>query len=466
MMNADRQLKVWLKKREWFYINLCFGSFIYGLSITVYYPTEYYYFKDYIKVKQPDMYYGLSWACLSGSGVVTSILASFYMDSTKNLRELCIFINLISVVGNLLYILYYSPFFILFGQILIGSGAARNVAGVGEIPRVYKTEQITRKMGIIGLYSTVGLITGPSFTFLFQKIDIRIASFRINIGNVIGVVMAIIYLLQLILNIATLENVSKMHNLKNMQEHSLNEKDKMALEKEDLKAKEKESKDINTDMLDELAFSDRYVKTFKSVLKSKHVVYLFFIGFFGTLSSSTITLLEPIKSFEYLQWNQPQLAKFIGVALLVGGLPSAVLLIVLSKYMKDYYLFTVTLIISFIPLILMGIFPILFNEMSTNTSSIYFYLIGISRLSFCVFFQSISKAILAKFVPENIQTLTEAIRNALFELSYMVAGLAVKFSATFVTPVTISMAAVIVVLLVWFIYESKVFKNIKIVQIS
>ena len=80
-------MKAWQKKkRKWMFINFCVAAIAYGLSLDGYFSTEYFYLTDTVKVKTPDLYFGLSKAALRLSGAIASIIGSYYVDYTKNIR--------------------------------------------------------------------------------------------------------------------------------------------------------------------------------------------------------------------------------------------------------------------------------------------------------------------------------------------------------------------------------------------
>ena len=141
MERTDTDTQTWRRKRKWMFINQCIGALAYGLSLNIYFPTEYYYLKDTVQVKNPDLFFGLARASLYLSGVVSSVIGSYYADYTKNVREICLIEDILNVIGNFMYTLYYSPYLILLGQLLIGTTSARMASSVGEISRVYETEK-------------------------------------------------------------------------------------------------------------------------------------------------------------------------------------------------------------------------------------------------------------------------------------------------------------------------------------
>ena len=201
--------QTWKHQRTLQFINFCYAGFVLGISFTIYFQTEYFYFKDVMKTKNPDFYYGLSWASLSMSGAMCSVFVSYYGDRTNNVRGICITISIANIIGNILYMLYYSPYIVLFGQFLAGTTAARNVSVVAEISRVYCKSKVSHKISIPIIFSALGALGGPCLTFVFKYINIQIGNWTLAIGNLPGFFMCIISTAQLFLDYFLLTNVSQ-----------------------------------------------------------------------------------------------------------------------------------------------------------------------------------------------------------------------------------------------------------------
>lgn len=161
-------MEKWQEKRKWMFFNHCVAAVAYGLSLDAYFSTEYFYLTDSVKVKSPDLCFGLSKAVLCLSGAISSIIGSYYADNTKNIREISLLDDLLNIAGNIMYSLYFSPYLILFGQLLIGTSSARMTSSIGEVSRVYEAEELTQKMGILGIMTVIGSILGPCNAFVFQ----------------------------------------------------------------------------------------------------------------------------------------------------------------------------------------------------------------------------------------------------------------------------------------------------------
>ena len=112
MEDFSLNIEHWRKKRKLMFINIALGGFTYGLSLNIYFPTEYHYLKNTVKVENPSLIFGLFQAGLFVSGAFSSIIGSYYVDLTKNFREICLLEDTLNVIGNIMYSLYYFPYLI------------------------------------------------------------------------------------------------------------------------------------------------------------------------------------------------------------------------------------------------------------------------------------------------------------------------------------------------------------------
>ena len=151
---------------------------------------------------------------LSSSAVPSSLIGSYYADKTKNMRLLFMVKNILCIIGNVMYTLYYSPYIVLFGKLVVATGAARLVAYIGETSRVYESEQLTLNFFLLPIFSTLGVVFGPSSVFVFRLIDIDLHGWRIQVRNIIGVTLAVLNIIHAILNYFTLCNVSQGYTIK------------------------------------------------------------------------------------------------------------------------------------------------------------------------------------------------------------------------------------------------------------
>ena len=450
-------MEKWERRRRWMFINQCIGALGYGLSLNIYFATEYYYLKNTVKVENPHLYFGLAQASLFVSGAICSIVGSYYADYKKNIREICLFEDVMNIIGNIMYALHYSPFLVLFGQLLIGTTSARMTSSVGEVSRVYGSDKITQKLGLLGLISVLGSVTGPCTTFVFQYVDIAIGNWKWNIGNTVGIFMAAFYLFQFALNYFTLQNVSKEYTLKK-EFYVSPATESNGIEHAD------ETTPLRPRESDTLSFNQKYIISLKALFRNKHILFILAMVILQTYARGLLKLIIPIKGEEYFNWKQIDIAKLWVIGMACGGIPTMILISTLTKHVNDFFLFLAAFIVTIVCLLLMGLLPMI--KHNVKGTEVMIYCIVIIYLSSTSSFHIISRVMLAKFVPENIQSITEGFRNALFDLAAFLSGLSVMLPVTYLPQTMFAMVVLICVSLAWYISEEQAYRNIKVIDVN
>ena len=410
-----------------------------------------------VKVDKPDVYYGLCWAFLYFSGILSSLLGSCYTDLTKNVRQIVLLENVLNIVGNIMYALYYSPVMILIGQVLVGTTAARATAVTGEISRIYKFNEISHKLTTVGIFGALGSLCGPCTTFVIQYIDFDIGQWKVNIGNAIGFVMTVLYVIQLFLNYFTVYNISKEYTVKEDVIDLLDEDD----DYDETGNLVGITKDRRTE---EPTFFKKYTLALKVIMKNRHIRFWYFLTFIATYARALIMIVIPIKLSEYLHWNEIDIALLWIAALCIGIMPTAIIATILSKYIEDFYQFLFGLLALLLTLTFLFLLPL--AKDTYNTAKIFAFMIAILLNISSFMFQIFSRSILAKFVPENIQAISEGFRYAIYEFSSLVAGLTVILASKYLSPSMLSLGLIISVCLAWYIGEHKSFTNITVIKIN
>ena len=460
MEDFSVNMEHWRRKRKLMFINLAIGGLAYGLSLNIYFPTEYYYLKNTVKVEHPSLVFGLSQAGLFVSGAFSSIIGSYYGDLTKNIREICLLEDLLNIIGNIMYSLYYSPYFIIFGQILIGTTAARMASSTGEIARVYEPHELTQKLGIIGVVTVLGSVSAPSTIFLFQYVNTSIGNWRLNVGNMVGIAMTGFYLFQFLLNYFTLHNVSKELTLK--KDHLLDKANEGSDMEYDSEIEQLEISEINN--IDALSFNKKYLITLKAVFQNKHITFCLAMCILLPYARGLAKLVVPIKAEEYFNWKQTDVAKLWIVSMIIGAILTMILISILAKFVNDFFLFLGSFISLLLCQLLMGLLPI-FEDYEETAEVMLYFAMSLYLMSSSIF-HILSRSILAKFVPENVQSIMEGIRSALFEIAAVLSSLSVTLSATYLSQTMFTSAIILCALTAWYIAEGKAYRNIKVIDIK
>ena len=472
----------WLRKRKWMCINICIGTFIYGLCQSVYFQTEYLYFRNTMKVKKPELFYGLGEVIESIGGFISSLLPVYYADKSKKVRQILFIIVSVMLLGNIFYTLYYSPYFVLFGHLLIGCCSAVEVIGYGEIVRVYSPKELTKITSFLTIFTALGHAAGPCLTFLFSLVDVRISGCKIVAGNMPGITMAVFILFYLVLMYFTLNNVSKEFTLKDADESAClmevvdetntnyNETDDpftVVICKPDKNGVIEQNNTFDEDMASEIAFVELemsfkqgYALSLNLVRKNIYLLMLLVISVLLTIPDEIIYLLQPINAVEYLHWNQIDLARVNLVIFTVSSIPTSLLCTYISEKVNDSIIMIVGILCLIMSQIFMLMIPILntmFLKAGAYSISVFAY--GIYAVAFGVS----TRSMIAKYVPENIQTITEAFRMSFTTLADLIGGLLIGIIVQYLI-ISLSILSIIsFICLCWVCIKVNEYSNIKVI---
>ena len=326
-------------------------------------------------------------------------------------------------------------------------------SSTGEIARVYEPHELTQKLGIIVVVTVLGSISTPSTIFLFQYVNTSIGNWRWNVGNMVGIAMTGFYLFQFFLNYFTLHNVLKELTLK--KDHLLDKNIEDSDMEYDSEIEQFEISEINK--IDTRSFNKKYLITLKAVFQNKHVVLL-------PYAMGLVQVVVPIKAEEYFNWKQTDVAKLWIVSTIIGSILTIILVIILAKYVNDFFLFLGSFFSLLLCQLLMGMLPV-FKDYEETAEVMLYFAMSLYLMSSSIF-HILSRSILAKFVPEYVQSIMEGIRNALFEIAAFLSGLSFTLSATYLSQTMFALAVMLCASMAWYIVEEKEYRNIKVVDVK
>ena len=393
----------WKRKRTWSYINCCVIAFLNGLSLTIYTQTEYLYFKNTLLISNPESFYGLSFTIVCFGRILFTILPLYWTDKTRKVRKITFIFSILSLVGNILYTYYLSAPIVLLGQFLCGALVGNQVINFGEIARIYEPEKITRISTVLAMFHNIGLLCGPCLTYIFILINANIGAWaldgtwRITLGNMPGITMCCLTTIHMCIRFLTFHDVSSEYYLKcgasKNEENSANEENKQAT------------------MLNMAA------KYLSIVISNRLLLTLILTCFVTAAAGTTLYLLEPIRAIEYLNWDQGDLAKFNFILIVIYTMFCYVATGVLINAFGDYWILLLCINALIISILLMAVLPI-FPSHRLFIFSSCFIASGIYDTLFII----ASRAMVAKCVPECIQTTAEGLRISISQLGNLTAG--------------------------------------------
>ena len=122
----------WMKKRRLTTYVLYVHTLLFGTEYSAIVLSLYYYLENSFPDANISLYYCLAMTAMSLSATLTPITLGYYVDKKRNIRMVMVVVISVSMIGNLLYSLHFSVWFIIFGRLLCGLGEAITTAGTGR----------------------------------------------------------------------------------------------------------------------------------------------------------------------------------------------------------------------------------------------------------------------------------------------------------------------------------------------
>ena len=211
-------IKVWEKKRYWTTKAFTLECVMLGMEYSVTFLTLWLYIKDMIDTEQPKLFYSLVASSYLIAAVILSVVIGRWIDRTRKVRQIFLICNTFVILGNILYALHFSPWFLVFGRLISGAdGPLRSVIS-GEIARCYPDTEVLSRFSSMGMAFALGFIVGPGVNFMFTTVDVTLGSWHITYANVPGVYMALLFFFTQIFVYFMVHDLSREYDLKD-EEH-------------------------------------------------------------------------------------------------------------------------------------------------------------------------------------------------------------------------------------------------------
>ena len=188
------------------------------------------------------------------------------------------------------------------------------------------------------------------------------------------------------------------------------------------------------------SFTGKYIITLNVLLRNKYILFWLLMGIVTVCARGFQKLVVPIKIEEYLNWKQKDIARLWVICMVLGTFPTLVIISILFKYVNDVFLHLVSPIALLVSLLLMGLLPLLKNVF--RVTEIILHCTIITHFVSASVSHILSRSMLAKFVPESVQAVTEGIRSAVFELTASLLGMSVMLPVKYLSQTMFALSLV------------------------
>lgn len=479
-MYMSRNHSQWLLIRKKTFVAFCIICFGLGFEYSLIFPSLWYYISEVIKTENDELFYGIALAAYPVSSIIGAFSIARYADRTKRTRVVIVFLLSCEVLGNLLYVLHFSPLFPIIGRLIAGFGDVANIVMVAEIARSYETNEITSRISWTVMFFSIGFALSPGMNIVFKMFDFYIGPVHIVYANLPGLFMAICFSIIMVFTYFMVSDVSRdfdykqrnemvlfnhrqdqklCHHLKHkmtdsndgvvlneheyIPEHELSycDNNETVAKYRDNAAYPSKATTMNYENIRLKDFDDanhcinlkspyrrkkkrnskdQMFQTIKSILKTFDLVLLLVFGFVSSYTLFGFDTLMALVASKYLKFGVSQTS----IIFIIDGVLYGFVLLAIKKASAKYTDFHI--MIFAVVLQLFGLVAILC--LSLYNTNIYFNYICLSVyiIAFATTWsieEVLTRSLFGKMVPSSCQSYSEGIRRSVSSTAFIISGI-------------------------------------------
>ena len=96
-------------------------------------------------------------------------------------------------MGTIIYSLPFSPWLLVVGHFISGSGGSIRAVIYGELARCHSDEKISSKLSLMAIATGIGSMIGPVINIAFASVDFWILEWNITYENMAGIYVTILF---------------------------------------------------------------------------------------------------------------------------------------------------------------------------------------------------------------------------------------------------------------------------------
>ena len=284
------------------------------------------YLKTLVQTKNTHIWYGV----ISCSYYVMDIFSSFilapYVDRTRNIRVIILLCICFIIAGNLVYVIHFSPYFLLLGRTISGIGAGWRPCAVGETNRSYNRNERSKRTALLMFFYIFATTVAPGFNIIFTNTNFHIMSLKVTYANIPGIYASILLFVIQIFAFFRLSNFSillkyedddqgflemkKTQYLTNNDEKSKHEQELLQQQQQQQQQQKQDSS--NGNRVDTKSFWNFIATAFRC----PDIILIFTATFVFNFIEYIVDMWIPLLILEGLEWTQTYVyLAFLGIGL-------------------------------------------------------------------------------------------------------------------------------------------------------
>ena len=402
----------WLNMRKHSMIIFVCQSLLLGMDTSLTFLNLYMYLKV---VVEPDMillYYSIISVVFYIPSLCFGGIIGYFVDRYRNVRLTFFTINTLMIVGNLLYALPYSPWFLMVGRGLVGAGGPLRSIMAGEVARSFPASTLSTKLSYMGLSYMLGYIAAPAFNVAFRNVEFTIMSWKVSYLNIPGVYMAVFFSIMQVMSVVMLSNLSKIYDFK------METMKDMVSEDADVDSPNEEAED-STHLLSRSEEVSSSIHTLRKMFANFDIVLILSLAFFQYYFTNCFEMWLPLIVIEKMHWTITTLG-FIHIGLGITCIMPCLFFICYNPSNKMVFCIVLSAELGLILIHL--IFVVLFHYSNNLFLNIVLW------ITYCVLYlpsmvvdEVFLVATLAQMVSSKYQVFADGIRLTVYRMGGIVA---------------------------------------------
>ena len=240
----------------------------------------------------------------SCSSTLLSLICGRLIEKYRKMRLYANITLVLQIFGSLVYIISFSPAYLLIGRSISSVGDTFSSTSSGETVRLFNSHQATSNLWKIAATYLVGFALGPGLGILFKNISFDIWLIHVDYTNFVGIFIASLLFIALILANALIHDCSLEFDLKTyLRKHDLDfiDDDHFHVYDADFGNAELESNSEKTPLL--LVKGKSTAELMKTLLKNLNVVLILLSSFFFMYCLFASDVLLPLIILELIKWD-------------------------------------------------------------------------------------------------------------------------------------------------------------------
>ena len=451
-------LQEWLNRRKQTTKFFYFQSLTLGMEYALTMMTLFLYLTDILKIKNVDVFYtGISTVYIL-SQISCSLIFGRFFDRYRNLKVMLSIGNILVIIGNILYTIPLSPWFLFFGRLVSGGGGFLRAIMTSELTRSYPEDELLHHFTAMGMSFALGFILGPVMNFAFVKADFWFLGIPIGYANGASLVLTFVFMLVQIIALFTVSDLSKEYDLKETRTSIDVESEKPLVvegvdgtplsDGEDTKKETKEHLSTFT--------------TIKYLLKSIDVVLILFFSMFLMHCMTIYAFWEPMACIEFQHWGIFE----INVLNLGYGIMAAIIMVVLVRKTPSndslVYLAMICMFCLALCQMVYQLFKLLRpnNTISVTLWTLYTFCFSVTALMEEIFLINT----MARLVPSSVQAFCECIRLSASRTGAVLGFLTAAYSFHYLQYVIIGYLTISWIVMLLLMWRKRQFQNPKVID--